>query len=80
MAKQPKKKNFISKGGRLYKCFLRGNKVTVKLQRTAQGQSVVAGTYNLFDNQWENETGKIHVPKDVKLKVENFFLKTPAII
>ena len=59
--------------GKAYRCILRSGKVTVRLQRTAHGQSVVAGTYDLVNDKWENENSKAHLPGYVKQEVEKFF-------
>lgn len=73
MAGKLKSKRFKGRGNKFYDCTLRNSKVTVRLQRTAQGQAIIVGTYNLLEKKWENESSKNFVPIYIKTEVEEFF-------
>ncbi len=75
MANKPKTKK-IAHRGKIYICSVRNGKVTVRLQRTACGQNVIAGTFNMVNGNWENESNKAHLPKYVKSEIEKSFLGT----
>ena len=66
-------KRFKGRGNKIYDCTLKNGKATIRSQRTAQGQAVIAGTYNLLEKKWENESSKNFVPIYIKTEVEKFF-------
>ena len=67
---KPKEKKIVYKG-KIYTCTLKNDKVIVRLYRTAPGQALIAGIYDIFFNTWQNEVNKrIGLPIYIKSTVE----------
>ncbi|MDO4507889.1 MAG: hypothetical protein Q4B65_00640 [Candidatus Saccharibacteria bacterium] len=72
MAKKsnPKKKQFkIEHKGAVYICKTRNGKVFVYTKRTACGQLLLAGIFNLETRTWQTGSAKAPLPAAVKADV-----------
>ena len=52
---------------------LRGGKVSVRVQRTACGQNLLAGVFDVDTQTWQNENRSAPLPTPVKREIETAF-------
>lgn len=71
--KKQRQAKTITKGGKTYTGTLYNGKVTVRMQRTAHGQSTVAGVLTVETGEWQND--KL-MPKAIKREFEKSFPTT----
>ena len=60
--------------GNTFICALKGGKVTVRIQRTARGQVLLAGVFDVQNRMWQNENHSAPLPSFVKKEVEATFV------
>ncbi len=63
----------IEHRGNIYTGSYKNGSVTVRLQRTAHGQELVVGTYNILEDTWTNEDRNGIVPPFVKEQIKKAF-------
>ena len=56
----------IEVNGTTYQCTRKNGKVTVRTARTAKGQNMIAGVYDIASNAWHNDNGSASLPPSVK--------------
>lgn len=56
-----------------YTTDYKDGKVTVRFQRTARGQALIAGIYNIAEKTWCNEERNGPVPSSVKDSIAKLF-------
>ncbi|MBP5648285.1 hypothetical protein J6X04_03320 [Candidatus Saccharibacteria bacterium] len=68
MAKNGKKNKSLTltEKGITYRGTVKDNKIRVTTTRTAQGQHMTVGVFDIATRQWHND----ELPKNVKLKIE----------
>ncbi|MBQ3474025.1 hypothetical protein IJH24_01170 [Candidatus Saccharibacteria bacterium] len=66
--KQPQKTKpmKIEINGTEYLCSKKNGKITVRTSRTAKGQSLVAGVYDIANGVWHNDNGDGSLPAKAK--------------
>ncbi|MBR3254162.1 hypothetical protein IKF88_00295 [Candidatus Saccharibacteria bacterium] len=52
---------------------LKGGKVAVRVQRTARGQALLAGIFDVQNRSWQNENHSAPLPSFVKNEIEENF-------
>ena len=57
-------------GGTQYSWEKKNDKINVYIEKTAQGQTTVAGTYDIKSKTWQNSRRKITVPSEIKTMIE----------
>lgn len=62
----------ISIDGATYTCSRKNGKITVRTTRTARGQNLVAGVYDIAEGVWYNDSGDNSLSK----KAKDFIAKT----
>ena len=60
--------------GNLYECATKKGNVIVRQQRTARGQNLIVGTYDITNKNWQNESQNGTLPDFVKSEVEKHFV------
>lgn len=53
-------------GGVTYTCLRKNGKVMVRTTRTAKGQNLLAGVYDIASDTWHNDNGDNSLPTAVK--------------
>lgn len=53
----------------VYHCTRKNGKITVRIARTARGQSLIAGIYDTEDGIWFNENNNTPLPSSAKNKI-----------
>ncbi|MBO7132101.1 hypothetical protein J6V85_02465 [Candidatus Saccharibacteria bacterium] len=53
-------------GGVTYTCLRKDGKVVVRTTRTAKGQNLLAGVYDIASKTWHNDNGDNSLPSAVK--------------
>ena len=61
--------------GNLYECTTKKGNVIVRQQRTARGQNLIVGAYDMTEKTWQNESQNGPLPDFIKNEVENYFIK-----
>ena len=69
--KQRQKK--VEYRGDIFICVRKGDKVAVRIQRTAHGQTLLVGTFDTQDHSWQNESRGSSLPSVVKHEIEAAF-------
>ncbi len=67
------KHHVISFKDKEYHCEKKNGKVYVTVERTARGQTLTAGIYNLVWGLWEEDGRKAPLPKKVKQAVKELY-------
>lgn len=62
----------VTCNGDIYVGVLKDGKVTVKVQRTANGQLIKAETFVIETQTWRQDGKRYGVPAEVKAKFEKF--------
>lgn len=57
-------------GGTQFSWERKNGKINVYIEKTAQGQNTIAGTYDVKTKSWQNSRKKIVVPNDIRHKIE----------
>ncbi len=71
--KQRHKQKKIEYRGNTFVGTLKGGKVSVRVQRTACGQTLLSGIFNVYDRSWQNESRNAPLPNFVKQEIEAAF-------
>lgn len=71
--KKSKKQCKVEHKGTTYVCVLKEGKVTVRVERTARGQKLIAGVFDRETREWINEGTNAALPRTVKHEVERVF-------
>ena len=58
-------------GGVAYQCTFKNGKITVRTDRTARGQNMVAGVYDTVTKTWHNDSNGGPLPKKAKDYIVN---------
>lgn len=65
----------VTHKGATYLCAKKNGKVTVKIARTASGQNLVAGVYDINSESWHHDNGQIPFPKEAKATIAKLYPK-----
>lgn len=60
--------------GSTYTGTLNNGKVAVRIQRTARGQSSIAGTFDPKTRLWSNDNRSVPLPDSVRGEIERAFV------
>ena len=63
----------ITYKGNVYVGTLRDGKVKVCAERTARGQNLLVGTFDIYTHSWHNESRSAPLPPPVKETIESTF-------
>ena len=75
MARKKAISSFITKKGDVYNGIVDNNKLKITTQRTARGQHMLVGVFDIATKKWHNEG---NLPKEVKRYFEDRFA-TPTM-
>lgn len=73
MAKNNRKTLKVTYKGFTYVGTRKGNTVSVRTERTARGQSLIAGVLDLTHKAWHNDNGETPLPAYVRDAFERSF-------
>lgn len=73
MGNKKHKQKRVEYKGNIYVGTLSGGKVAVRIQRTACGQNMLAGIFDVQERSWQNEKRGIPLPYFVKHEIESAF-------
>lgn len=65
-----KSSSFVTKKGDVYNGVLSGGKLKVTIQRTARGQNIFVGVFDIKTKEWHNDKA---LPGEVKSHFEDKF-------
>ncbi|MBR3175969.1 hypothetical protein IKF26_01025 [Candidatus Saccharibacteria bacterium] len=70
----------ITHNGITYSCLRKNGKITVRISRTAKGQNIIVGVYDIINGTWHNDNSDVPLTEKTKEKILNHFVKAqPAI-